>query len=80
MQITKITILFLYFIVLAAFILNLDPNGGAFKDFQYHSKVSQDFSKNFSETFFNYDSYATRHSPVFYIIMSVFFKFLRLDL
>ena len=75
MQITKITILFLYFIVLAAFILNLDPNGGAFKDFQYHSKVSQDFSKNFSETFFNYDSYATRHSPVFYIIMSVFFKF-----
>ena len=74
MQNTKFPILIIYITLIGAFILNLDPNGGAFKDFQYHSKVSQDFSIDFKNTFFNYDIYSTRHSPVFLIFMSLFYK------
>ena len=47
MQNTKFPILIIYITLIGAFILNLDPNGGAFKDFQYHSKVAQDFSIDF---------------------------------
>ena len=74
MQNTKFPILIIYITLIVAFILNLDPNGGAFKDFQYHSKVAQDFSIDFKTTFFNYDSYSTRHSPAFLIFMSLFYK------
>ena len=74
MQNTKLPILIIYITIIVAFILNLDPNGGAFKDFQYHSKVAQDFAIDFKNTFFNYDSYSTRHSPAFLIFMSLFYK------
>ena len=56
MQNTKFPILIIYITLIGAFVLNLDTNGGAFKDFQYHSKVAQDFSIDFNNTFFNYDN------------------------
>ena len=74
MQKSTYGLILLYILLIGAFILNLDPNGGAFKDFKYHSLVANSFADNFYNTFFNYDKFATRHSPVFYIFLSFFYK------
>ena len=63
-------ILILYFFLLLGFLLNSDPNGGAFLDYQNHLRVINDFKENFFSTFFSYDDYKTRHSPVVYIFIS----------
>tara|TARA_B100001964_G_scaffold244889_1_gene328676 strand:+ start:3894 stop:5108 length:1215 start_codon:yes stop_codon:yes gene_type:complete len=84
MQKSKYFIILVYIVLLSAFFLNVDPNGGAFKDYQNHLVVINDFKKNFFDTLFNYDKYATRHSPVLYGILSFFYsleipdKFIRL--
>ena len=67
-------ILILYFFLLLGFLLNSDPNGGAFLDYQNHLRVINDFKENFFSTFFTYDGYKTRHSPVVYIFISFLYK------
>tara|TARA_Y100000590_G_scaffold328244_1_gene372749 strand:+ start:5416 stop:6627 length:1212 start_codon:yes stop_codon:yes gene_type:complete len=63
-----------YTILILGFFLNADPNGGAFNDYINHIRVIKNFSNDFHATFYNYDQYATRHSPVLYIIISLFYK------
>ena len=67
-------IFILYSFLILGFFFNSDPNGGAFGDYQNHLRVINDFKSDFINTFFNYDKYATRHSPVLYIIISFFYK------
>jgi len=67
-------ILILYSFLLLGFFFNLDPNGGAFLDYQNHLRVINDFKENFFSTLFRYDNYATRHSPVVYILISFLYK------
>ena len=73
MQKSKYLIILIYLVLLSAFFLNADPNGGAFKDYQNHLVVINDFKENFFKTLFNYDNYETRHSPVLYSILSFFY-------
>tara|TARA_B100000965_G_scaffold406800_2_gene448795 strand:+ start:1801 stop:3015 length:1215 start_codon:yes stop_codon:yes gene_type:complete len=73
MQKSKYFIILIYLVLLSAFFLNADPNGGAFKDYQNHLIVINDFKENFFKTLFNYDNYETRHSPVLYSILSFFY-------
>ena len=67
--------LLLYITLIFGFVIGEDSTGGAFKDYSNQKQIAQDFSENFYQTFFNYDSYTTRHSPVLIIILSFFEKF-----
>jgi len=67
-------ILILYLFLVLGFFLNSDPNGGAFGDYQNHLRVIKDFKENFFKTLFSYNNYATRHSPILYIIISFLYK------
>ncbi len=67
-------IFLLYGVLLIGFFLNADPNGGAFNDYQNHIRLITDLKENFFETLFNFDKYATRHSPILYILISFFYK------
>ena len=60
------------------FFYNENSTGGAFQDYVNQKKISQDFAINFKNTFFNYDQYTTRHSPVLIIFLS-FFEKINLD-
>ena len=64
----------LYLSLIVGFIFGEDSTGGAFIDYQGQKKVSLDFAINFKDTFFNYDKYATRHSPILIIFLSLFEK------
>ena len=74
MQKSKYLIIIIYIVLLSAFFLNADPNGGAFKDYQNHLILIKDFNENFLKTLFNYDNYGTRHSPVLYGFLSIFYS------
>ena len=56
-----------YFLLILGF-FGLDPNSGAYSDYQVHKRISQEFSENFFFEFLNYDQKSTRHSPVLLII------------
>jgi hypothetical protein len=64
----------LYLSLIVGFIFDENSTGGAFIDYQGQKKVSLDFAENFKNTFFNYDTYATRHSPALIIFLSLFEK------
>ena len=64
----------LYISLISSFLLGENSTGGAIKDYINHKNISLDFSNNFSETFFNYEKYNTRHSPVLTIFLSFFEK------
>ena len=57
-----------YFLLILGFFFGLDPNSGAYSDYQVHKRISQEFSENFFFEFLNYDQESTRHSPVLLII------------
>ena len=63
-----------YLLLILAFFLNLDPNGGAYLDYLNQKRISQEFSQNFVYEFLNFDKETTRHSPVLLIILSLFEK------
>ena len=63
-------IFLLYVFLLIGFFLNVDPNKGAYLDYQNHIKLLTDLRDNFFYTLSKYDEYATRHSPVLYIFIS----------
>tara|TARA_Y100000590_G_scaffold466366_1_gene641455 strand:- start:169 stop:1437 length:1269 start_codon:yes stop_codon:yes gene_type:complete len=66
--------LILYFTLLLGFIFGENSTGGAIIDYLNQKKISEDFAKAFGNTFLNYDSYTTRHSPVLIIFLSFFEK------
>jgi|TARA_B110000259_G_scaffold188488_1_gene248138 hypothetical protein len=72
---SKYLIFLPYLFLLLAFYFGVDPNGGAWKDYLYHKSVIEDFKIDFFGTFFNYDDYSSRHSPVLLIFLSAFVKF-----
>ena len=66
----SIFFILLYITLIFGFVTGEDSTGGAFKDYSNQKQIVQDFSDNFHQAFFNYDSYTTRHSPVLIIILS----------
>ena len=68
----------LYISIIISLVYGEDSTGGAFLDYTNQKKISQDFAINFKNTFFNYDQYTTRHSPVLIIFLS-FFEKINLD-
>jgi len=68
----------LYISIIISLVYGEDSTGGAFLDYNNQKKISQDFAINFKNTFFNYDQYTTRHSPVLIIFLS-FFEKINLD-
>ena len=75
MQKSKHLIFLPYLFLLLAFYFDTDPNGGALKDYLYHKSIMEDFKIDFLGTLFSYDEYATRHSPVLYMFLSLFLNF-----
>ena len=73
-------LLFFYITIIISFYLGEDSTGGAFLDYQNQSKVINEFLKDFTYAFLNYDQlpYTTRHSPVLLILIS-FLKKLQLN-
>ena len=60
----------LYFSLLISFYLGENSTGGAVNDWLGHHLLGIEFTKNFSKTFLNYDTFHTRHSPVFLIFQA----------
>ena len=77
---TKYFPIFLYCFLLIAFIYGIDPNTGAKDDYINHINLFKDFQQNIFETLFNYKEYATRHSPIAYLIYSQIYKLFSSDL
>jgi len=64
----------LYISIIISLVYGEDSTGGAFLDYNNQKGISEDFAINFNNTFFNYDEYTTRHSPVLIIFLSFFEK------
>jgi len=64
----------LYLSLILGFIFNENLTGGAYYDYKYHTEIINKFSKNFSDTLFQFHKEDTRHSPLLLIILSYFIK------
>ena len=64
----------LYLTLIISFFLGENSTGGAIVDYLGQKKVSEEFASEFSKTFYEYDSFRTRHSPVLIILLSFFEK------
>jgi hypothetical protein len=69
----------LYFSLLIGFYLGENSSGGAYPDFLTRVDLIEKFNKDFQYTFFNYDNFSDRHSPILIMILSSF-NLLGLDL
>ena len=66
----------LFISIILAYIFSEDSLGGARNDYLFHEKFIILFAEDFKSTFINYgqgELYA-RNSPVFYIVLSFFYK------
>ncbi len=63
---------FLYITLIISFFLGENSTGGAISDYINQKKASQEFASDFFNTFYEYDTYRTRHSPVLIIFLSFF--------
>ena len=74
----------LYLTVLLGIYFNEDNLGGAAHDSIYHFIIVQKFNENFFYTFLNFGKHelglGTRNSPIFWVFISLFSKFLSFDL
>jgi hypothetical protein len=66
--------LFLYTSLIIGFILGENSTGGAIIDYTNQKFISQKFASDFINTFLNYDSFSSRHSPILIIFLSFFEK------
>ena len=71
--------IFLYISLLIGFYFDENSSGGAYPDFRMRIGLIENFKNNFSTTFFNYNSYDDRHSPILIMIIS-YLNILGLDL
>ena len=71
--------IFLYISLLIGFYFDENSSGGAYPDFRMRIELIENFKNNFSTTFFNYNSYDDRHSPILIMIIS-YLNILGLDL
>ena len=75
-----ILLFFLYLSIIFGFFIGEDLNGGARHDYFYAYKpIIEKFSNNFLDTFFKYDQYGQRHSPILIIFLSFFSKIFEND-
>ena len=65
---------FLYITLIISFFLGENSTGGAIGDYLNQKKASQAFASDFLKTFYEYDAYKTRHSPILIIFLSLFEK------
>ena len=72
-----------YLTVLLGMYFNEDNLGGASHDSIYHFKIVQQFNEKFFYTLANFGKYeldlGTRNSPVFWVFISIFNKFISFD-
>ncbi len=68
--ITIICSFLIYCSLLFGFFFNENITSGAYWDYQGNKNLAERFIINFENAFFNYDAYNTRHSPIFWIIIS----------
>ena len=66
--------LILYISLIISFFLGENSTGGAIGDYINQKKASQAFASEFIKTFYEYDTYGTRHSPILIILLSLFEK------
>jgi hypothetical protein len=75
-----ILLFFLYLSIIFGFFIGEDLNGGARDDYLHAYKpIIENFSNNFLDTFFKYDQYGQRHSPILIIFLSFFSKIFEND-
>ncbi len=70
---------FLYVSLLISFYFGENSTGGAILDYSNQKIISSKFLSNFKETFYNFDNFSTRHSPVLIIILSYLENFFSSD-
>ena len=74
----------LYLTVLLGLYFDEDNLGGAMHDASYHFKISEEFNKNFYQTFLKFggsdDGMANRNSPVFWIFLSFLNEYFSYDI
>ena len=68
----NIIITLIYFSLLFGFFYGEDSIGGALNDYKSHSHIAEKFKSNFFYTLLSYDELGHRHSPIFYILKSIF--------
>jgi len=71
----NIIIISIYFTLIFGFFYGEDSIGGAFNDYNSHAHIAEKFSSNFFYTLLNYNDLGHRHSPIFYILKSIFLNF-----
>ena len=64
----------LYFTLIISFFFGEDSTGGAFKDYANQKTAVQSFATQFLNTFYEYDSFQTSHSPILMMFLSLFKK------
>ena len=62
--------LILYISLIISFFLGENSTGGAIGDYINQKKAAQEFASDFFGTFYEYDMYRTRHSPILVILLS----------
>ena len=75
MKILLFIIFLLYLSLLSGFWLSEDSTGGAYWDYLAQKTIPKAFNLNFYDTLINYPVFETRHSPIFHILFSIFYKF-----
>ena len=74
----------LYLTVLLGLYFDEDNLGGAMHDASYHFRISEEFNKNFYQTFLKFggsdDGMASRNSPVFWIFLSFLNEYFSYDI
>ena len=64
----------LYLTLLISFFFGENSTGGAILDYQNQKNIAIKFSENFTNSFLNYESFTTRHSPILIVFLSFFEK------
>ena len=65
-----ILLFFLYVSLLISFYYGENSTGGAILDYNNQKIITSKFVIQFKDTFFNYDNFSTRHSPLIIIFLS----------
>ena len=71
----NLIIILIYFTLAFGFFYGEDSIGGAFNDYNSHAHIAEKFKSNFFYTLLNYNDLSHRHSPIFYILKSIFLNF-----
>ena len=68
-----VTLVILYLSLIIGFFLDEKLNYGAYMDWYANSMVIKNFLVDFKKTFISYDEFSHRHSPIYYIFLSLLY-------